>query len=310
MKGFLKILLYIALLGLCAYCVKGFLAALQAGMDRAERQAERHYEDYDPDLTGNGRDASAGSVTDTNLTNGIATDVTPTNPPPTGSAATNDLQATTTSSAEEQPQGGRSGLGLHAAGALLSLIGLALLLANDISRFAARSAHRMLEGVEEGDDESREYEEAERLWANSDYLGAVHVLRDYLKKHPRRVHAHFRIAEIYEKDLKNTLAAALEHEEILKFRLDEERWGWAAIHLCNLYYHLDQPEKAEALLHRIVNEYGHTVASGKARKRLGIPEEGDAAPREPAPPGDSGEADSEDPEPSDRFQLPRGFRPK
>jgi hypothetical protein len=83
-----------------------------------------------------------------------------------------------------------------------------------------------------------------------------------------------RIAEIYEKDLNNPLAAALEYEEVLTKKLEPERWGWSAIHLCNLYYRMDQQAKADALLHRIVREYGQTAAAKKARERLGLPEEG------------------------------------
>ncbi|MCP5520514.1 MAG: hypothetical protein H7A46_03055 [Verrucomicrobiales bacterium] len=304
MKGLLKILLYVVLLGLCAYCVKGFLTVLQAGMDRAERQ----YEEYDDSRPADDT-ADAAAATNLTVTAGSGeTNSTPPAHPDPGAPSTGSVAPPESSPSQDGTEDHRpSGMGLYAAGGLLSLIGLALMLANDLSHLTARSTHRLLEGVEEGGEGSREYEEAERLWANADYLGAVHVLREYLKKHPRRVHAHFRIAEIYEKDLKNTLAAALEHEEILRFRLEDERWGWTAIHLCNLHYHLNQPEKAEALLHRIVNDYGHTVAAGKARKRLGIPEDGDPPPATAAEPEEPVPDDSA---PSDGFQLPRGFRPK
>ncbi len=98
------------------------------------------------------------------------------------------------------------------------------------------------------------------------------MLRDYLKKNPRELHAALRIAEIYEKDLKNYLAAALEYEEVLKHKLPPERWGWAAIHLCNLYSKLNHQDKTLNLLHRIVNEYPKTAAAKKARTRLGLAE--------------------------------------
>lgn len=315
MKGFLKILLYIVLLGLCVHCVKGFLAALEARMEHAER----HYDDYDDErgLTNPGQERTASGPAEPPLPSDVATNgapaAAPTNLPP----ATGEIDGHPAITALAPDAGAKSkapgGLGLYGAGGLLSLLGLALMVAHDLSRLAASSAHKLLEGVEEGEQASREYEEAEQLWANADYLGAVHVLRDYLKRHPRRVHAHFRIAEIYEKDLNNTLAAMLEHEEILKFRLDDQRWGWAAIHLCNLYYHLNQPEKAEALLHRIVNEYGHTLAARKARKRLGMPEDGE---EEPGAAGEDVDDDDDDDDDSGSsgtpagFQLPRGFRPK
>src|SRR6185436_18689583 len=70
-------------------------------------------------------------------------------------------------------------------------------------------------------------------------------------------------------NLFNPLAAALEYEEVLKKNLPAERWGWAAIHLANIYSgKLSQPEKAVALLRRIDSEYGNTSAAIKARERL------------------------------------------
>src|SRR5208283_2955686 len=117
-----------------------------------------------------------------------------------------------------------------------------------------------------------EYERAEAEWANGKFLDAIQMMRDFLKKHPREIHAALRIAEIYEKDLNNPLAAALEYEEVLKHKLSSERWGWAAIHLCNLYSRLGQQPKALALLRRIVEEYPRVAAAKKARAHLGLPE--------------------------------------
>ena len=45
-------------------------------------------------------------------------------------------------------------------------------------------------------------------------------------------------------------------------------WGWAAIHLCNLYFKLNQEEKGYALLRRLAKEHPQTAAAEKARKRL------------------------------------------
>jgi len=133
-------------------------------------------------------------------------------------------------------------------------------------------------------------------------------MRDYLKKHPREQYVALRIAEIYEADLRNYLAAALEYEEVLKKRLPTERWGWAAIHLANLYSgKLNRTEEATALLRRIVDEYGQTAAAKKARDRLGIPEPTEALPAAmPAP----APAAPEPPPPEAPSNLPPGFRPK
>ena len=130
------------------------------------------------------------------------------------------------------------------------------------------------------------YDEAEQVWADGDHLEAIRLMRDYLAKNPREQHVALRIAEIYEKDLKNALAAALEYEEVLTKKLPPERWAWAAIHLCNLYYKINKADKAFLLLKRIDAEYGQTAAAEKARKRLALIETGGA---EPAPTEESGQ---------------------
>ena len=147
-----------------------------------------------------------------------------------------------------------------------------------------------------------------------------------------------RIAEIYEKDLNNHLAAALEYEEFLKQKLPPERWAWAAIHLVNLYYgKLDKPDQGLALLWRIHREYGKTQAAAKARKRLNqidpdFAVEQARLDREAAEAAAGGEAEDESevdivepqggytrspsapawepPADDDSSNLPKGFRPK
>lgn len=156
----------------------------------------------------------------------------------------------------------------------VSVVGLGILVAHEASHLVANRFGRLLYGGEGESIRKSEYEEAEELWANGQPLEAVQLLREYLKKHPREQHVALRIAEIYEKDLHNPLAAALEFEEVLRQKLAPEQWGWTAIHLCNLYtQHLGQPDKATTLLQRIVAEYGDTTAAAKARKRLGIQDE-------------------------------------
>jgi hypothetical protein len=170
-------------------------------------------------------------------------------------------------------------------------IGLGLLIARDFSDYMGSQATEFIFNDDADGQRDPEYEEAERLWTNGQHLEAVRLMREYLHTHPRQIHVALRIAEIYEQDLNNPLAAALEYEEIIKKPLPPERWGWAAIHLANLYSgRLGKTEQAMALLHRIVNEYGQTAAAKKARERLGLPE--DAAVTEPG------------------SSLPAGFRPR
>jgi tetratricopeptide (TPR) repeat protein len=190
------------------------------------------------------------------------------------------------------PSRGMGQLMTYGALSFASLVGLGLLIGRDAAKFAAQRAEDFILSDDGEGLRSPEYEEAEQVWANGQFLEAIQLMRDYSKKNPRELHVALRIAEIYEKDLNNYLAAALEYEEVIKHKLPPERWGWAAIHLANLYSgKLNRPEQAVELLRRIVNEYGSTAAARKARERLAV--EG----QEPTPSTD---------DPSDS-NLPPGF---
>jgi hypothetical protein len=112
----------------------------------------------------------------------------------------------------------------------------------------------------------------------------------------------------------------LEYEEILKQKLPDERWGWAAVHLCNLYSKLNQQDKARDLLKRIAEEYPNTAAAKKARSHLGLsePEPESTLPHESTgndtdPGGSAKPAGNEQPAPASappKSNLPPGFRPK
>lgn len=173
-------------------------------------------------------------------------------------------------------EGPKSQLGLYAACFFGTVILLGLLVGHEASQYFGKRALKVLYNEEGAGVTPHEYEVAEQEWANGHHLDAIRLMRAYLEKNPREQHVALRIAEIYEKDLHNYLAAALEYEEVLKQKLSAERWGWAAIHLCNLYYRLEQPDKALALLRRIDGEYGETKAAEKARKRLALIEGGGA----------------------------------
>src|SRR5688572_13458674 len=168
-----------------------------------------------------------------------------------------------------------------------------LLAAFDISRFMAQRVEEFVFDEKGEAAPDPEYEEAEKVWANGKPLEAIGLMRDYLKLHPREQYVALRIAEIYEKDLGNYLAAALEYEEVLKKRLPADRWGWAAIHLCNLYFKLGQEQKAYDLLRRLVKDFPDTPAAEKACKRLEqvdgasleqLATESNVTPRTPAAP--------------------------
>jgi TolA-binding protein len=204
----------------------------------------------------------------------------------------------TETAAPAAPLRDRSGMMGYAAGLLGVIVCAGLLLAFDLSGYFAHRFEKLVFDEEGEAHRDPEYEEAEKVWANGKHLEAIGLMREFLKTHPQEQYAALRIAEIYEKDLGNHLAAALEYEEVLKKRLPSERWGWAAIHLVNLYSgKLNRPDDAAALLRRIIDEHPRTGAAKKARERLGEPE--------PAPANVQTQVQAAEPS-----NLPPGFRPK
>jgi len=180
------------------------------------------------------------------------------------------VEELTTSMKARQAPSGYSKVVLLGAIFVGFTLGLGILGGHELSQFIAERTVKHLYN-DEGEALGQEYDEAEQEWANGNFLEAINLMRTYLQKNPRQVHVAIRIAEIYEKDLGNPLAAALEYEEILKQKLPSEQWGWTAIHLCNVYISkLNQKDKAVALLLRIDAEHSQTAAAEKARKRLAM----------------------------------------
>jgi TolA-binding protein len=192
-------------------------------------------------------------------------------------------------------------------GWLGGFVGMMLVLAGmvawEVAQWFSRRTGSVVFSEDAPSQNDPEYDAAEAEWAKGNHLDAIALMREYLKRNPREQYVAIRIAEIYEKDLSNPLAATLELEEVLTQGLSREKWGWTAIHLANLYSgSMNQPSKAMALLERIISEYPETGAAKKARSRLGIPEETAAAEEaEPEPPSEPG---------SDNPNLPRGFSSK
>lgn len=308
-----RIILYVVLLTVACLCaVKSIHAYRSVRTAREAAQSAAIDEPIDQDapatntLSGTNSKATTNLVVvGTNLPANAAVAATnvssPTNSATTGTATVSKADSPKTGSAKKTQSGdGLSAVVGYGAVMLLAIVGLAFLIAHDFSHFVAERFHKFLLSDEGEGFKDPEYERAEQLWANSQFLDAIQLMRDYLKKNPRKLYVGIRIAEIYEKDLGNYLAAALEYEEVLEHRLLPEQWGWAAIHLANLYSgKLNQTEKAAAWLRRIVAEHGETAAAAKARSRLGQIEGGadtaSAEESEPPPPG---------------MNLPKGFRPR
>ena len=290
----LRLLLYVVLLGCMAAFGAGLYATYHA--PKAPASPSKSTNAVAPAIPA----ASTNLPASTNiaaLTNKAAQTVAP-------SIASEDDDDT---ALRRQTSGNMGRMTAYAIAMFFTLIGLAVLIGHDVSHYLAHRVEDLifndnLEGVKDP-----EYEEAERIWAGGQHLEAIQLMRDYLKRHPREQYVALRIAEIYETDLRNYLAAALEFEEVLKKRLPPERWGWAAIHLVNLYSgKLNKTEEATNLLRRIADQYSQTAAAKKARERLGIPEPvAEVAAPEPEP-----EPKPQDKPESPASNLPPGFRPK
>lgn len=298
-----RIALYVVLAGLAYFSGRQFLAGFSHQMDRAAHRLER-FDTLEGARQSTGESPStvelAGTEADTNqpvapgesgATQAVAAVTTP--------LPTNGPAPPRASGPPARPVEERSGFSMvWGAVALAAIIALGVLVGREIAGYLTHRVHREIYGEASEPVGDPEYEEAEQVWARGDHLEAVRLLREFLKKKPNKLHAAFRIAEIYEKDLKNPLAAALEYEAILAHRFEAERWGWAAIHLVNLYNRLGQSEKAEATLRRILAEQPQTAAAAKAREHLGEPLVSAPEAEAPSPPEDG------------RFHLPPGFRPK
>jgi TolA-binding protein len=286
-----RISLYVLLSACAIFCTQRFFAAWNSETQRAEMR----FEAVDPTPAESTEVPPADSVATTNEAAG-ATALT--NPP----ASASGIAAAPAKALPAKPAKAKSHKGLFAALALFSLLALGLLVGHDVAEYFGHRVQREIYGEASEPVGDPEYDAAEQVWADGDHLEAIRLLRDFLTQKPEKLHAAFRIAEIYEKDLKNPLAAALEYEEILKHKFEPERWSWAAIHLVNLYNRINQTAKADALLQRIVNEFGDTPAAAKARERLNLPDDEQAA----VEPDAAAQAAPEE----GGFKLPPGFKPK
>jgi tetratricopeptide (TPR) repeat protein len=162
----------------------------------------------------------------------------------------------------------RSRMMEYFGGFLAAVVILGPMCAYDVSHFLGDRAEQWILQGGPPNLPAPECVEAERLLAARQPLAAIESLRDYLRKNPAEWRAKARIAEIYNRELKNHPAAMLEYEELLAGRLDAEAWGWAALHLAKIYGRLNQPDRAEKLLRRLEADYGRTLAARRARQKM------------------------------------------
>jgi len=294
-KGLAALVLFI----FASVCLQRFRADFSAvEVKRAGLEAPDSVADSAADATPDaGTGSAVGSVTNA-VVAGAATRTTG----GTNGLATGKPQVAAVAAAKA-PDKSRSFLWM--GGFVASLLGLAGLVGWEVARWFSRRTGDVLLSENAPATTDAEYEAAEAEWANGNPLEAVRMMREYLDKNPSEQYAAIRIAEIYEKDLHNYVAASLELEEVLTKRLTRDKWGWTAIHLANLYSgKMNQPEKAVAWLERILRDYPDTGAAKKARQRLGVAEEAVA----PAEEADAPEPESDASEPESN--LPKGFTSK
>src|SRR5947199_4633475 len=79
-------------------------------------------------------------------------------------------------------------LGGWGAGMVLSLVGLGLMVAHDISGFIGSRALKDLYTDEGAQAASPDYDKAEEAWVKGNFVDAIQRMRDYLKQHPRQQH--------------------------------------------------------------------------------------------------------------------------
>jgi TolA-binding protein len=301
-----RIAVYVVLAVVAYYSASRFLTGFSRQMERATQRLER-FENLEAaraqPAEAAAPDAESPAEADTNQTPAAPSMVedlgsTQAVAAARGPADTNRPDTPPARGPAERPPVAETGFNVvWGVIALLAIVALGISVGREVSGYLAHRVHREIYGEASEPVGDPEYDEAEAVWARGEHLEAIRLLREFLNKKPHKLHAAFRIAEIYEKDLHNPLAAALEYESILNHRFEAERWGWAAIHLVNLYNRLGQAEKAEATLRRILAEQPHTQAAAKAREHLGEPLVSAAEEAAPAP---------ED----GQFHLPRGFKPK
>lgn len=340
MKIAVRALVYAVLIGLAIWTGRGFVDSFRSGTggrdltesDLTSSEVRKSVSKEIPP------EAAPEGTNETEIAAGASNSVETLDLPPTGEVAiaetngvavaaeaTNAVAATDpvvsgetrqTESTEPAPQvKKKSGNRMvpFLGGFVLSVAALGLLAARDFSLFFADKSLEFLFNDDGKGVRNPELEEAEAVWSSGDKLEAIRLMRAYYEKNPREVFVALRIAEIYEQDLGNYLAAALELEEVLKKKLPPDRWGWSALRLCNLYAKLDKADKSAELLRRVAVEHSQTPAAEKARKRLQqvdpeffatLPVSGTKA--------DVAEEEAQEessPEP-DRGNLPPGFRPK
>ncbi len=148
-------------------------------------------------------------------------------------------------------------------------VSLAFLFAWDFCHVVADRAVDALFGLNGQPEQTAVILKAELLRKQGFPFEAIELLRDHFHAHRRDTHAGVLIAEIYEHDLRNPLAAALEHEEMLTWRMKKERWAKLAVRAAALHARdLNRNDRASEIRRLFVAMCPDTRAARSAATRL------------------------------------------
>lgn len=157
---------------------------------------------------------------------------------------------------------------------LIAGAALAMFVAWDVSQFLGWQAESLFLGGGRLSGLTPAWWRSERLCKAGEADEAVRVLREASSAHPRQWRLAVRIAEIYQHDLNNPLAAALEYEEILKRRLPRPARAWLMVRLAACYLVLRRVEESAVKLREVMDQFPRTPAAQKAERRLARMETG------------------------------------
>lgn len=156
-------------------------------------------------------------------------------------------------------------------GFALCLTVLGFVLAHDLGDVLRFGFGKEIQYVDDASARRESYERAEYLILKGKNLEAVELLRQIVRGDPKNWHAQLRIAEVYDKELKNWPVAADEYEATLQMEMPPEKWGWTAIRVCNLYTgKLGETHRALTILRQLAKDLPQTQAGQKAVKRLAM----------------------------------------
>ena len=151
---------------------------------------------------------------------------------------------------------------------LLAGAALALFVAWDVSQFFGWQAESLFLGGGRLSNLTPAWWKSERLCKAGEADEAVRVLREASASHPRQWRLNVRIAEIYQHDLNNSLAAALEYKDLLKRRLPRPARAWLMVRLAACYLVLRRAGESTAMLRAVMEQFPKTPAAKKAEQRL------------------------------------------